>query len=489
MKNRFSFSSYFNVSQKDLDEYGAFDISLICDNPLYIDPMLLFNSDKQEYRELHDFIISYFEHIFNKIKNGATFEEVLHLLQFHEIPNNWLGVSQKNNHGAALGKEFSKKTYENLGMIFNDVAISEKHIEKIMLFSNGEGSDRISDLTTNLILGFICKFTETFALQFINKDFLDTFAIDRAYFNFQTESFAPKTYRLPFILNNGNKEFVLLTPKDILRKEAWLSRKDLSRSLLNIINTIPNLELRNTINNYISKAYDDKNRKRGRKNDSAIQKEISEELLINFPVLYDYYLKYKENNLSYFRETASSEINQYQTYLRHVQEISNTLPLPKQALEATSATEEARLRIQWFKHVIEDMKANILFFHGTKCFAKEHQIQAAFKFIWYNSSYKLCPESNAGPGPVDFLITKGTDDQCLIEFKLASNTKLKNVWKQASAYGKSHGTQNTIIVICYYDDDQYKRAYDIIAEAGKLADIDKNIFLIDLEIKPSASNL
>ena len=35
------------------------DVSLISDLPLFVDPFLLFNSDKPQYRQLHDQIIEY----------------------------------------------------------------------------------------------------------------------------------------------------------------------------------------------------------------------------------------------------------------------------------------------------------------------------------------------------------------------------------------------------------------------------------------------
>ena len=53
------FSDFFDVSPDTLEEYGAFNVSLINDLPLFIDPFLLFNSTKPEYSALHDSIIAY----------------------------------------------------------------------------------------------------------------------------------------------------------------------------------------------------------------------------------------------------------------------------------------------------------------------------------------------------------------------------------------------------------------------------------------------
>ncbi len=44
------FSDYFNVSPQAIEKHGAFNISLLADLPLFIDPFLLFNSKKLAYR-------------------------------------------------------------------------------------------------------------------------------------------------------------------------------------------------------------------------------------------------------------------------------------------------------------------------------------------------------------------------------------------------------------------------------------------------------
>jgi len=97
-----------------------------------------------------------------------------------------------------------------------------------MLLYDGSGKDKISDLTVNLIKEFLCEYTETFSLKYIYAEFLGKFPVDNAYFNYETESFVSKEYVLPYIYNEkGRKEFVLLTPYDILREdEPSINRKD-----------------------------------------------------------------------------------------------------------------------------------------------------------------------------------------------------------------------------------------------------------------------
>lgn len=58
-KVKIHFTDFFSVSEEALERHGAFNVSLINDLPLFIDPFLLFDSTNPEYQELHDQIIRY----------------------------------------------------------------------------------------------------------------------------------------------------------------------------------------------------------------------------------------------------------------------------------------------------------------------------------------------------------------------------------------------------------------------------------------------
>ena len=74
---RLHFSDYFELDTKVLNDYGAFNISLINDLPLFIDPFLLFNSKKPEYQALHSEIIKYLRFLRDKSTSGKIAEGLL----------------------------------------------------------------------------------------------------------------------------------------------------------------------------------------------------------------------------------------------------------------------------------------------------------------------------------------------------------------------------------------------------------------------------
>ena len=57
LSNKVYFSDIFNVKHSEIEKYGALDISLICDNPAFVDPFLIFSNPK--YKGLHNQIIDY----------------------------------------------------------------------------------------------------------------------------------------------------------------------------------------------------------------------------------------------------------------------------------------------------------------------------------------------------------------------------------------------------------------------------------------------
>ena len=251
------FSEYYGIEPSIIEEYGAIDISFVCDIPLFIDPMLIFNSEKEEYKKLHEGIIRYFHFLYQKANSGLDEKELKAWFEFNEVPNNWLGYSMSGNKGAALGKKYAKFLYNNIRFATNTSNISKSsHIEKIMLLYDGSGKDKISDLVVNLIKGFLCSYTEVFAKKYIDLRYLMRINVERAEFNYDTESFVSREYTLPFIINEkGKKEYVLLTPKDILREdEPAINRKSFLDSYDEIRLAIDNDVLRTYVNNYFRKA-------------------------------------------------------------------------------------------------------------------------------------------------------------------------------------------------------------------------------------------
>ena len=461
------FSEYYGIDSSVVEHYGAVDISFVCDIPLFIDPMLIFNSEKEEYKKLHEEIIKYFHFLYQKACDGLSNKELKAWFEFNEVPNNWLGYSMSGNKGAALGKQYAKFLYKNIRFATNTNNITKSnHIEKIMLLYEGSGKDKISDLTVNLIKGFLCSYTEEFARKYLDKKYIKKFHVEKAYFNYETESFVSKEYELPYITSEkGKKEYVLLTPKDILREdEPAINRKDFQKRNKRSVNE---------------------------RSVKKIEKDAFKELAKEYPELYDYYIKYVENNPEQVSKLAHEECTEEleKFYSNSKILIAKVIDEGYVIQEDIEAREEAKNRLKFFKHIIEECDGYLALYYNGKQIAKEKDIQRLFRFVWYGTSYKVDAEPNNGRGQADFIVSKGMNNQNIIEFKLASNSSLGHVFTQIKIYEAANCTDGSLVVIFYFTEEEKRFAEKVIEDSGYKSAIDESIFLIDCrkDNKKSAS--
>ena len=246
------FSDVFEVSEKAIDDYGAFNVSLITDLPLFIDPFLLFNSKKPEYRGLHDQIIRYLRFLKDRSVEGNVAPGLLRAwYYFQEVEQNCLGFCVAGHSGHGLGTKFAQALNANLHTIFTSFGTEKvtkgSHLEKLCLIADGVGKDTISDFTTNLIKGFLCEYSQAFAQMHLSPKHRKIVAITKAAFNYETKSWATLRYELPFF----DGDFVLLTPRDILtRDDTWINKEDMLRGFEDIPEAVDDAALRGQINEY-----------------------------------------------------------------------------------------------------------------------------------------------------------------------------------------------------------------------------------------------
>ncbi|QKY12082.1 hypothetical protein [Janthinobacterium lividum] len=418
-KLRIYFSDFFGVSPESVTDYGAFNISLINDLPLFIDPFLLFNSDNPEYQRLHKEMIDYV--VFLKSKSGQDLPEGLikSWFYFPEIKQNWLGYSKTGNNGRGLGPVFAASLKRNLTSLFRnfgDLDDKSPHLEKLTLVKNGVGRDHISDFTCNLICGFLAKYTEDFALKYLPKSKLGKFNIPKVTFNKNTETWAAKQFTLPKF---GN-QFVLLTPIDILTKdESWISHQGLVEDYSQVLASVDNDQLRAQINKYFTQNLPI----------DATKQQLSDTLemvIERFPQVLDAYVKLKERDKAGASKHREQKIGEAQDiFLDQCTELAESLDqvnfydLPEK--DFSSALEKVKL----FRDVLESQAGENIFFSGAKPISREEDITIMFKLVWLAAS---CEEPNDNKSEKNSAkILYGEDKHNTIELKLAKNGKMQSI--------------------------------------------------------------
>lgn len=483
------FNEYFGIDAEPLEKYGALNISIVNDIPLFIDPFLLFNSEKEEYRALHHEMIDYLVFLRDRSTKGPISDALLSSWYcFGEVKQNWLGFSVSGNGGTGLGMDFARALHSNLNSLFPDFGeekITEgSHLEKVCLISNGVGRDNISDFTTNLIKHYLCRYTEQFAVQYLTPSDIRKVAVNKARFSYETETWERVTYALPW----ANNDFVILTPKDMLtRDENWINKGDLISDFQRIPTAIPDAQLRAQVENYFYKVLV----KPPRRQPSAKERsEAARRTLSAFPQIFDYYIKLKEQHGDEASDISAEKV--LATEYRFIQQIAD---FQRTLLEHTAfygtgggTYEEAHARVAYLKDVIENKGGHRLFYHDGEPIHREKDLQILYRLVWFGSPSDVGTEVNDGRGPVDFKISRGAHDKTLVEMKLAKNTQIeRNLEKQVPIYQAASDAKNGIKVIIYFSVSELRKVNAILKRL-KLEG-NKDIVLIDgrSDNKPSGS--
>lgn len=482
------FSDWFDVDPEVLGEYGAFNVSLINDLPLFIDPFLLFTSTKPEYQRLHDGIIDYLKFLRDRSATGDVDEGLLRAwYMFPEVRQLWLGFSLKGNGGTGLGVDFARSLNANLGVIFadfgNEKVTRGSHLEKVCLVQSGVGRDNISDFTANLIKEYLLEYTQNFAQLHIAEDLRREVAVSNVAFDYDVRRWVPRIYDLPYV----NDDYVVLTPRDILtRDDNWINRGDMLQRVENIAHSIGDIELRSEVNHYLVRRLAEFDGDPSRRERNGVYGDM----LLKFPQLVEWYIKQKEDrgdeavDVSDEKVTASEEF-----YIAQFGQLIERLASETEFYSTPPDTyDESLARLRFLKEEIENNDGYRIFYHKGDPITRESDVQILFRLTWFATVSDFNSEVNNGRGPVDFKVSRGQADKTLVEFKLAKNKQLRrNLEKQVGVYEKANRTRRSLTAIFYFNEAELNRVQGILREL-KL-DKDESVVLIDCRAdnKPSAS--
>jgi hypothetical protein len=481
------FTDFFDLDPKALERYGAFNISLLNDLPLFIDPFLLFNSSNPTYQELHGEIIRYMRFLRDRAVVGEVDRGLLRAwFHFPEVRQNWFGFSQAGNKGHGLGQDFAAALHKGLQSVFNDfgqeTVTESSHIEKLTLIRSGVGRDNISDFTTNLILDFLATYTQKFARRHIDASQRDKFTLSKVRFNYQTRSWTRKTFDLPFFRG----DFVLLTPIDILtRDEAWINRPELLERLPALTAALPDDALRSQVNQYLLRVLPSDPRASEKEKREAVARVVE-----RFPAVLDYYIRDKEEHGDKAEAIAEERVDEVRTvFVEQIRDLVNALFTTSFYDRPGATYEEAKERLAFMKDVIGKKGGYRIFYVKGKPIERETDLHILYRMTWFATDADVSREVDDGRGPADFKISKGAGDKTLVEFKLAKNRQLeRNIAKQVEVYeGASDATNPSLKAILFFTEAEQERVARILR---KLEVQDSpHIVLIDArsDNKPSGS--
>ncbi len=459
---RFSFTSIFDVTEEKLKDYGAVNISLLNDIPLFIDPFLLFSSEKEDYKYIHKEMLEYLIYVKNNILEGEMPpEELKKLLLFPEVKETWLGFSKCGNGGKGLGKDFGSELYNNIIEIFsnfgNEKITRSTHLEKLCLIGNYVGKDKISDFTTNFAKKYLLKYTEKFARYYISKDKCGIFNVDKVNFNYDKNLWEDETYYLP----KYNGEYVLLTPKDILTREnTFINKDDMYKNYQDIIESLPNSVLKKKMNEYLLDVLIEEERS------EKERKKLLNRMIKLYPEFIDYYIRLKENKVSDARihnhqsiETTEVLYDDYVNQLiSYLSSETNFYDIPGDTLN------NCKLKMNHIKNYFEKYRQLNNTSVAKAMVLRESDLQLIIKFVWFGINSFNKNRSNNNLSLIENIKSIFENK---IDFKLASNKKLKEYFERENKQDREK-----LISIFYYTSEEKYRLYNILSTIGFSKKID-----------------
>lgn len=146
-----------NKSQNELD---FVDIDINKDKPLFIDPYRISKLSGPFIDEANDVINNFFSYLIELLKAGNYTKARSIFINLNEVNETCLGYSKNKPRGNGMGPKKSNDFFE---AISSSKAVSLgvlNSIEDIRVFVEGVNSDRISDMTTNIIRKILIEYTQ-----------------------------------------------------------------------------------------------------------------------------------------------------------------------------------------------------------------------------------------------------------------------------------------------------------------------------------------
>ncbi|WP_413043200.1 hypothetical protein [Pseudomonas sp. YJ42] len=464
-------SSEFGISPDRLDELDIIDTQLTVDTHLFIDPLLLPSSKHEEmsvgaataYEQRFEFIVKLLTA--SKAQGDLPWRKAAKLFSFSEVSWTCLGYSA-SIRGAGFGPELSATTLKTASEIVNLGITDIDFFMGLSLLEEGIGPDRISDMTTNIIINNLVDFTlrVNAILGIPTKKFL----------------VAGREVNLP--LNPYTQEQLIFVPRDIVRDlpiaTDWSDIARVSKE---------NEDYREKVSGGIGKIWSTmtKKKKSELKESALKSKEAFEqvlELLHEVPKKpYDF----------------DADTNGEHFWIKLL-DIAHKHPMAGALATNPSTIAEAKALvvkiIEQFQDLIENKGIWKELWTDDEKPRKEKAAQRLFFSIAYSyckaNNLDITPEADSGNGPVDFKFSKGFDVRIVVEIKLSTNSSLvRGYTSQLEIYKKAEDTVEGVYLVIDvgHIGNKYGDIQRIRREAIDQHEQVSAIYLVDGNRKASAS--
>ena len=477
-KNPTRFTEHFGIDRTLLDVRGAFDPILNADTPLFIDPLLLAESAHEEMRTAYvtwrDHFISVIDLLAATRQRGdLPWRNADRLFVASEFKGTCLGYGKGSIEGSGIGPQLKERLLTTALEIVQLGIRDPRLFPLLALLEDDIGPDRISDLTARVIATHLAGFSER-VLQGIN--------VPRTKFSAPTGDRVFELPANPFVRARQNRNLpVVLVPQDVLRAlpiaSDW-SQVDSVKSY--------NDALRRRINEAIGEIWATHSRRKKQENRRAFLRSRAafESLLAAAEQIptehYDF----------------ESDPDGFATWLEMGRSLADTDAPRVQLRERNAAAVRDVLDqiVEHFRHVIEERGLWKNLYDSNNEPHHEHYAQRLFyaMAVWIckQSDVGIDPESDAGTGPVDFVVSRGFHARIAVELKLSTNNRvLHGYTKQLETYKGSQGTEEGLFVVVDVGggERQIEAVQKLETDARTRGEKHSRVIVIDAKRRVSAS--
>lgn len=443
VKNPKRFSTEFHINPGLLKVAGSFDPLLNADTKLFIDPLLLEHSSQAEMKSAYADWEAHFRSIIKLLgastnRGDVAWRAAQKNFDSPEFKGTSLGYGSGTIAGSGIGPELRDRLLATAHEIVR-LGIDDPTLFPLLaLLEDDVGPDRISDLTTRVIGKRLAQYT----IRVLAKT-------DVAQHDFEIFGDRFQLPVNPYVKDRGQPLPVILTPQDVLRELPIASDwNDVDRVKSH------NDALRRRVNEAIGAIWARHAPQGKAANRAAFMKSrdaFASLLLVAKAVPKDHY--------DFIGDPAG---------------LANWLEFGTQLAAANPITLEIReqnkadvLRVvsevvAHYKNAVENRDLWKSLYDSNNSPHHESYAQRLF----YAMALSFCkandvgidPETNAGGGPVDFVMSRGFSARIPVELKLSTNGRLRHGYsEQLEIYKSAQESELGLFVILDVDGGSAKQ--------------------------------
>lgn len=480
ISNPIRFSEHFNIDPELLANAGVLNPCLNVDTGLFIDPLLLKISKHPEISD--NARATYEAHFTTAIKllagsqqlDDTPWRNAVRMLSFPEVKGTCLGYGANSVSGSGSGKDTTNHLTKTAKEIV-DLGVKDPDLFVAMaLFEEGFGPDRISDMTTNVILGDLLAF---------NSRILKILPVPKNDIQIILKNGQSFSTTLPINPYIKRKTPIILVPHDILRDLPIVKDWEGVAAAAS-----KNSALRHSVNNQVAKLWKTKTLK---------DKEYIKNWALQDQKNFNSFLEMIRSLAPEAYDVAADP--QGELIWKHIAAtIAQAVPFQIKHpahLDIDGVANIVEQIIEQFRFLIEERRLSEELYHNGKL-RPEKSAQKLFFAVAHSyckaNNLDVTPEADTGNGPVDFKVSSGFNGRVLVEIKLSSNPKLvKGYTRQLAVYKNGEETSSGYYLVLDVGQMGTKRKQlaQIKNEANTRNELTSPIIYIDGSRRPSASKL